>query len=184
MRYLIGLLVIIAVMIFIIIRLLAGGGSEPQHLQNDLAAYATTSTVVRMTIDNPIQAPETHREVQITVGRDTADFTLFRGYERDVMEHKTYPMSVTAFRAFLQALKFSGKYTEGNDDPSLKDETGYCALGNRYVFEIIDENGKVLQHYWDTTCGVKTFRGDADTVEELFTTQIPDYDTLIGDVEL
>lgn len=184
MRYLIGLLVIIAVMIFIIIRLLAGGSSGPEPLPRDLTSYANTSTVVRMTIDNPVQATSAHRVIQITVGRDATDFTLFQGYERSVLNQKTYPMTTTAYAAFLRSLQFSGRFNDGNDDPALKDERGYCALGDRYVFEIIDDSGEVLQHFWATSCGEKTFKGEEEVVESLFMAQVPDYDTLVSDVEL
>lgn len=183
MRYLIGLLVAIAVIIFIIIRLLTGGGS-PAPKATDLVGLADTDSVVRMTLSNPVQAASTHREIQITVGRDATDFVLYKGYNGDVVRSKTYDMNQASYSDFLHALEISGHFTKGNDDPAFADEHGYCATGDRYVYEIIDGDGTVKQHYWSTGCGPKTFRGDADTVQKLFQLQVPDYFDLTGDVEL
>jgi hypothetical protein len=185
MRYLIGLLITIAVIIFVIIRLLAGGGNPaPGVPTKDLVSLADTDSVVRLTISNPVQAAKTHRDIQITVGRDATDFVLLRGYSGDVVRSKTYEMNQTSYSDFLHALEVSGSYTKGNDDPALADEHGYCATGDRYVYEIIDGDGKVDQHYWSTDCGQKTFRGDAETVQKLFQLQVPDYFDLTRDVEL
>jgi hypothetical protein len=182
MRYLIGLLITIAVIIFIIIRLLAGGGGDNAPKAQQLAELAATDTKVRLTIENPVQATETHREIEITVGRNSADFVLYRGYENDTIRSKTYGMNETSYADFLRSLQLSGKYTEGSNDASLRDERGYCATGTRYVYEIIDENNSVTQHYWSTSCGPKTFGGDAEVVQNLFQLQVPDYFDLIEDV--
>jgi len=172
------------VIIFIIIRLLTGGSPAPGTQNSDLVSLADTDAVVRMTVSNPVQAAETHREIQITVGQNSTDFVLYRGYEGDVVRSKTYEMNQASYSDFLHALQISGDYTNGNDDPALVDEHGYCAIGDRYTYEIIDGDGNVDQHYWSTDCGPKTFRGDADTVQKLFQLQVPDYFDLTADVEL
>jgi hypothetical protein len=185
MRYLIGLLVTIAVIIFIIIRLLSGGGSPaPGAKPSDLVSLADTDSTVRLTLSNPVQAASTHREIQISVGREATDFVLYKGYSGDVVRSKTYDMNRAAYSDFLHALQVSGQYTKGNDDPAFADEHGYCATGDRYVYEIIDGDGNVSQHYWSTTCGQKTFRGNEDNVQKLFQLQVPDYFELTSDVEL
>ena len=184
MRYLIGLLITIAVIIFIIIRLLSGGGSPtPGTDVTNLVSLANTDSVVRLTISNPVQAAATHREVQITVGQDSTDFILFRGYDGDVVRSKSYETNQAGYSDFLHALQVSGQYTKGNNDPAFVNEHGYCAVGDRYVYEIIDGDGNVDQHYWSTSCGQKTFRGDADTVQRLFQLQVPDYFELTSDVD-
>ena len=184
MRYLIGLLITIAVIIFIIIRLLSGGSDTPGQPVPELADYASTDTVVRMIVANSVQAIDMHRRVEITVGRDSAEFVLFRGYDGEELNSKRYGMNEQAYESFLRALDISGRYTEGNPDPDLEDERGYCAIGSRYVFEIVDGDGEVIQHYWSTSCGPKTFDGDTDTVRQLFELQIPDYDDLLDDVDI
>ncbi len=183
MRYLIGLLITIAVIIFVIIRLLTGGGGEPKITAPQLASYADTDTIVRLSITNSIQAAKEHRIVEITVGRDATNFVLYKGYDRDVVRAKTYEMSSDAYRDFLRGLDLTGGYTKGNDDTALRDDHGYCALGSHTVYEIINPDGKTTQYYWSTSCGQKTFKGDVDAVQELFIKQVPDYYALTSDVD-
>lgn len=184
MKYLIGLVVTILVILFVIIRLLVGGGAPSPAVQAvDLSKLASTDSTVRFAISNPTQSAQTHREIQITVGRDLTDFELYKGYDNSVISSKTYAMNETSYADFLRGLDLSGQFTNGNNDPALKDGRGYCALGNRYTYEIIDEAGNVKQHYWSTDCNQKTFRGNADAVQQLFKLQVPDYDKLTAGVD-
>ncbi len=50
--------------------------------------------------------------------------------------------SWAAYGAFLQSLAHAG-FDKGDKDPALKDERGYCPLGNRYIYEIV-ENKRVF----------------------------------------
>lgn len=184
MKFLIGLVVAIAVIIFIIIKLLSGGGGQAPQPKPQLESYAGTDTTMRMTIENPTQSPQTHREIQITVGNDDASLVVYKGYQQDVVRSKSYPMDTAAYRDFLRGLRLTGHYTDGNDNPDLRDEHGYCATGDRYVYEIIDGDGNAIQHYWSTSCGIKTFKGNINAVQELFQKQIPAYDDLTDDVDL
>lgn len=185
MKYLIGLLVAIVVIIFIIIKLLTGGSNGPATVTPaDLLSYAATSTEMRYTIENPVQAASTHREIEITVGRDETVFTLYRGYDQQVMTSKRYSTGQATYATFLRALDRTGRYTAGDTNPKLRDGRGYCALGDQYTYEIVDGAGNVKQQFWSTTCGDKTFHGDVNAVNRLFQAQVPDYDDLTGDVEL
>jgi hypothetical protein len=184
MRYLIGLVIFIFLVIFVIIKLLGGGGSEKKDLPPSLSTYANSSTTMRYTIDNPTQASETHRDVIIEVGSDVSTITVTKGYEGEVIRTASYPMNPNAYADFLLALERTGSYTVGNTDEKFKDERGYCATGNRYSYDIVDGNGSAIQHFWSTSCKQKTFRGDVKAVGRLFKAQIPDYDDLTKDVDL
>jgi hypothetical protein len=184
MKYLIGLLVTIVVIIFIIIKLLTGGGGGVAQKPAPLSDYADMDTTMRYTVQNPTQATETHREIQITVGRDSSEIIIYKGYNSDVLTRKTYPMTEAAYSDFLRGLMISGGYTDGNPDKSLSDESGYCSTGDRYVYEVVDGSGDVKQHFWSTSCGEKTFRGNVPVVQEMFQAQIPDYDTMTDDIIL
>jgi hypothetical protein len=71
-------------------------------------------------------------------------------------------------------------FTKGNADKALSDERGYCPLGSRYIFELIDENGKTIERYWATSCGKpKTYQGNVSLTRSLFQAQVPDYSRLI-----
>lgn len=182
MRYLIGLVITILVILFIIVRLLGGGGNEPAKIPQKLADYGTTSTTVRYVMDTAITAPETHRRVEIVVGRDDAVINVQKGYDGEIIRSRSYDMTVSGYTNFLFALDRTGGYTKGNNDPSVRDERGYCALGNRFSYDIVGGSGTVLQHYWSTSCKEHTFRGDPGAVMRLFEGQIPDFNELTQDV--
>ena len=184
MRYLIGLLVFIFIIIFVIVKLLTGGSSEKPALPPSLASYASTQTTVRYTIDNPVQAGQNHRDVVIEVGNTSAIITITKGYQGEVLKTKNYPMSEDAYADFLLALDRTGNFTVGNSDKSVQDQRGYCANGDRFSYDIVKADGSLIQHYWSTSCAEKTFRGKPDVVQQLFTAQIPDYDSLTEDIAL
>lgn len=159
---------------------MSGGGAPTPA---PLSSYYDTATRVKFTAKNAVQASSTHREVEITVGGNLSTITIYSGYQGQIVRTKSYAMNDESYRAFLKSLEITGNYTAGNHDPEVRDETGYCALGERYTYEIIDPAGEVTQHLWSTSCGPKTFAGNADAVQELFTLQIPDYSDITDNVE-
>lgn len=179
MRYIIGLFITIGLIILLIVLLFHHGGGKVPVTKVPLINYSNTDTVVRETIDETINAPQNHRAIQITVGRDSTTFELLQGYDNDPLNTQTYPMTENAYSVFLHALQHAG-YTLGNDTSTFKDERGYCPLGKRYIFEVI-QNGDDIQRYWATDCGGNapaTFKGKTDTILQLFRNQVPDYDKL------
>lgn len=182
MRYFIGFLVTIGLIVLLIVLLFHGGnsGKVPQT-KVPLVSYATTDTVVRATIDETINAPEIHRTIQITVGRDNTTLNVIKGYDGDSQKNLSYPMTESAYGVFLKALQHAG-YTTGNDDSSLKDERGYCPTGSRYIFEVV-QGGDSIERYWSTSCGgnaPSTFKGKTSLVLDLFRSQVPDYDKQVN----
>jgi hypothetical protein len=185
MRYLIGVILAILIIIFVIIKLLGGGGSNPpSNVSRNLVTYATTDTTMRYTVDSPVQANETHRQIVITVGQNQATLSVLKGYQGEVVRTKSYDNNSDAYANFLLALQRTGGYTLGDNNPDLQDDRGYCANGERFNYDIVNGDGSRIQHYWSTSCKQKTFKGDISAVQELFQNQIPDYDTLTNDVQL
>jgi hypothetical protein len=183
MRYLIGVLVFIFLLIFLIIKLLSGGSGQKQPLPPSLVSYATTDTTVRYIIDNPTQNDKTHRDIIITVGQDAATLTITGGYNGNIISSRSFDSNPNSYAAFLSGLDKTGQYTKGNTDSRYVDERGYCANGNRYSYDIVNGDGKRIQHLWSTTCGVKTFKGQPEEVSRLFRQQIPNFDDLTHDVD-
>lgn len=181
-RYFIGFLVTVGLIILLIVLLFHHGGSKVPVTKTPLTSYANTDTVVRETIDGPINAPQNHRQLQITVGRDNTTFEEIGGYDGNVIKTQTYGMTQNAYANFLFALNRAG-YTQGNTDSALKDERGYCPEGRRYIFEVI-QGGNDLERYWVTTCSgtPKTFNGKSSLIIDLFRAQVPDYTNLTSDL--
>ena len=186
MRYIVGVLIAIGLVILVIvviIKLIFGGGGSPKTAQKPLTDYANTGVTVQMTIEGAVVADQNYREIVINVGQNQSYVDVFQGYQNNLLTNKTYNNNAVAYATFLRSLQFAG-YTLGNPNPNLADERGRCALGNRYVFEIL-QGGQDLQRYWTSTCsGVKTFEGSFGLVRALFIRQIPDYGKAIQGVSL
>lgn len=180
MRYIIGVLISIGLIILLIVLLTHHDNNGKVPLtKTPLISYANTDTVVRETIDDTINAPQDHRITKITVGRNNTTFELIQGYGNNSLKTQLYPMTETAYAVFLRALQHAG-FTLGNDSSSLRDERGYCPLGRRYIFEV-QQSGSDIERYWTTSCGnnvVSTFKGNVSTVLALFQNQVPNYDQL------
>jgi len=178
-RYFIGILVSIGLLVLLVVLLFSGNKpSSRGAVPKSLSSYANTDALVRMTIDGPITAGQDHNSVQITVGQNSATLNLIQGYDNNVIESKTYPNTQNGYSAFLYSLYYAG-YSLGNNAENLKNDLGYCSIGNRYIFELI-QNGNDLTRYWTTNCGgvKKTYNGDSNLTIDLFKAQIPDYYSL------
>lgn len=186
MRYVLGFLGIIAIIILVIVLIVrgSGGGGQSNSKSIDLADYATSTSQTVLTVDGPVAASQTHESIKVFVDQSQATVQVIQGYEGDVIHSKSYPMNANSYAVFLLSLKRAG-YTLGNSDPSVKDERGYCPTGERYIYELKD-NDKTVQRYWNTSCDAKqgTFKGQADLIRQLFSMQIPDYDDITADVQL
>lgn len=185
-RYVVAFLLAVGLIIVVIILIIHGltsGPSTTPNVPKNLTDYVGTATSVQLTIDSPVASSTQHKDIIINVGNYQATLTVTQGYEGQVLRSQSYPMSSSSYAVFLRALNYNG-FTQGNNDPSLKDERGRCALGSRYIYEILDSNGDDVQRYWYTSCGNGTFSGSASTVRQLFQNQIPDYATLTRDVRL
>jgi hypothetical protein len=180
MRYIIGFLITIGLIILLIVSLAGGGNNGKQKVpssQKPLDSYASTSALVRMTIDGPINAQQKHDQIRITVGKDSATYEHLNGYDGSVKEAHTYPNTEAAYDNFLHALSVVG-FTNGDNAPALRDERGQCPLENRYIYELIQGNADVFR-YWTSDCNKpRTYNGLQTTTRTLFEQQIPDYDKL------
>lgn len=184
-RYIAGFLLAVGLIVVVIVLIVRGLASTPSapSTQLNLNTYADTATTVQLTVDSPVSAIATHRDVIITVGHTDATLEVTKGYNGEVVRKQVYPMTANAYANFLHALMANG-FTNGDKSPQVRDERGQCALGTRSIYEVIDPNGNDLQRYWYTSCGNGTFQGAANAVARLFIAQIPDYYKLTSDVHL
>ena len=185
-RYVVAFLLAVGLIIVVIVLIIHGlvsGPSSAPNVPKNLTDYVGTGTSVQLTIDSPVASASQHKDIIINVSNYEAILTVTQGYEGEVLRSQSYPMSSNAYATFLRALNYNG-FTQGNNDPALKDERGRCALGARYIYEIINSNDDSIQRYWYTSCGNGTFNGNPQSVRQLFVKQIPDYNKLTSDVHL
>lgn len=177
MRYFIGFLLAIGLLILLIVMLFRGGGDKAKvpSTEKTLASYASTDAETSLTVDGPINAQSIHAQSRIRVGRDEVVFEQLKGYNGDVTDTHRYANTEESYRVFLLALTKVG-FTKVNTDPALKDERGYCPTGNRYIMQLND-SGKDVIRSWATSCGnPKTYLGNVNLTLTLFRAQVPDYD--------
>ena len=174
MKYFFGFLAAIGLIVAVFILVLRGfsGHSTPQN-QINLLDYTTSDTIVRLTVDGPVNAQSTHLGYQITVGREDVTINLTQGYDGRVIQTETLQNTEESYANFLRSLQLLN-YTKGNADATKADERGQCSLGSRYVYEIISHDQRV-ERFWSTSCGNGTFGGNAANVRTLFSRQIPDF---------
>ena len=177
MRYFVAFLITMG-LIFLLVVLLFGGGGKPKAplTVKTLHSYASTDAEVQMTIDGPVNANQNHQQVRVTVGRDNVSFEQLQGYDGNVTNMQDFANTQNAYTVFLFSLARGG-FSQGNNDPSLSDERGFCPLGDRYIFELI-QDGRDIERYWATSCGNKTYLGAFDLTVNLFKAQVPNYDKL------
>ncbi|HVX24487.1 MAG TPA: hypothetical protein VG992_04070 [Candidatus Saccharimonadales bacterium] len=183
-RYFIGFLLAIGLIILVIILLFSGGG-KPQvpSTTKVLSSFSSTDATTSMTIDGPVNDPQNHEQIKIIVSNSDITFEHLKGYDGHVVSVRTYPNTEKSYYVFLRAL-MGAKFTNGDTSQSLADSTGYCPLGNRYIFNLSQE-GQTIEQFWTTNCsGPKTYHGDSNLTVTLFEDQVPNYDDLVANIQL
>lgn len=184
MRYFVGFLIAIGLIILLIF-LLVSGGNKPKNpvTPRTLPSYATRDSEVSMVLDGPVNSQQEHNQIRITVDRNAVIYQQIRGYNDNVVNQQTFANTQAAYEVFLRALDHAG-FTKGNRSPELADERGYCPLGQRYIFELQD-SGDRLERFWATSCGKpKTYLGVTSLTVTLFQNQVPGYDNLTASIQL
>jgi hypothetical protein len=178
MKYFIGFLVsvgLIVLVVVLVIRGLSGGSDAKTTTQAPLSDYASTSSVVQLTVAGPIVGDTQYQSYKITVGRDQTSIETRKGYESNVVDQRTYSNNQESYTSFLRALEVAG-FNKGDSKSPNKDERGMCSAGDRFVMQIVNGSSDV-QRFWSTNCGrLGNFKGDTDEVRRLFDNQIPSPD--------
>ncbi len=176
MRYFIGFLITIGLIVFILILLLSGNSPAPTTKLLNVENYAYNSnSTADLIIDGPIVADQNHRELRIDVTENAVTFSLYQGYQQTLLKTQSYPNNESSYAVFLHALQLNG-FTLGINDKTLSDERGHCASGYRDIYSFSDGSTNLFR-YWSTSCGTGTFKG-LSSIPSLFQTQVPDYGTL------
>lgn len=184
MRYIIGFLITIGLIIVALILIFRGGSSPSTTSTQTLPQYANNATTeVRLTIDGPVNNPDAHRQIRVTVSQNQIEGAVLQGYNGQVMRSNTYANDATSYAAFLHSLQIAG-FTKGNTAANASDERGFCPTGDRFIYEVITSNQSNKERFWYTTCGQGSFKGDSQLVNDLFQAQVPDYTTLTANVQL
>jgi len=183
MKYFIGFMITIGLLILLIILLMRGGGDtvKPKTTKT-LASYSSTNAEVSFLNSGPINAASEHNQILITVDRDYVTYRQLIGYDGQVVVTRRFKNTQNAYNNFLSALGRAG-FTKGRIAENLLSEKGFCPLGQRFVFEM-NQGTEQIQRYWATNCGnPKTYLGNLSVTISLFQAQVPNYVDLSQNVQ-
>lgn len=174
MRYIVGFIVFIVLLILLIVLLFGGGGNKQQvpGTSKPLTSYIDQDSSVRLTIDGPVNAESIHQQERITVSSQSVIYELLQGYAENTEQQKSFANDPQNYDVFLNSLERAG-FTQGNTDEKLKNEKGFCALGKRYIYELI-VGGETKERFWSTSCNkTRTYNGNINLTLDLFRNQVP-----------
>jgi hypothetical protein len=190
MKYYFGIIAVI-IMLFIGVKLAFPGTSSTPTSKSAtkksglstkvLSDYVATNAEVSVTVEGPIVGHEIHTATRIIVSRDERRVEYIVGYENLVVKSKNFDNNQAAFDAFLHALEYQAFLKEIK--PKIADDTGVCATGTKYIYELKNTNSKDTdKRLWSVTCGVGIGNAGSNgpLVRDLFQKQIPDYVVVVG----
>lgn len=185
MKYVLGIVAIIFVMLIGIL-LLTGGGDEPRSDERVILAEEANKpgASVAFTTQGRLVGQNERRAIRVKISQDERRLEILTGYEEAADRSHVYPNTDAAYETFLVALDQAGFTDE--QKTVVEDERGACPLGKRYIYEFKEYSQQIV-HLWDTSCGNRaggTFDGDDSTIRKLFERQIPDYRDRVRDVDL
>lgn len=185
MRYILGVLGAILLLILVFVMIFRGGGSDTQTVvpaQIHLADYASKNSTVVYTTVGSVVGQESQRTIRIVVTPSERRLEVLSDYQQTVLSSQAFSNSTAAYEAFLSAL--DGQGFTASKKSSVDDPQTICPTGQRYVYDLT-EDGQEVSSLWSVTCDRSgTFKGVPAVVQQLFQDQIPNYDDLVRNVDL
>lgn len=144
--------------------------------------YQNDDASVQYTIQGPITASETHRQIRITISPNSRQIDIIAGYEGNIIDRKVYDNNTDAYTEFLDALRRANFTKERRLDRNIN-SAAICPLGNRSYYQIIENNQDVM-NLWSASCIPGSFAGNVQLTRQLFQLQIPDYNVITQSVSV
>lgn len=189
--FIIGIIAFILAAIFIFVSFQGRVTTvENDIVTTELSGLSSSDATVTFMTEGSVGSAELHRSIRITVSKDSRIIEILGGYQYIPIKSQHYPNTPEAFKPLLIALQNAG-FMKKDNNSSISNPEGQCPLGKKYFFSSagIPDAPKNL---WSSTCttsslntsSLGTFKGDFDTVQELFQDQIPDYSKIVSGVNL
>jgi len=188
-------ILVVVIVIIAIVALISGAraiffsGSSSKPVSSDTSVESllntSASSSVSMSVRGPIVADENFHSYRIVISPTSREITTYNGYLGTIVAQQTLGNNTAAYEQFVNALNLA-KMTDGNQPADGEsDVRGICAVGRLSEFSIISYDMPV-ETLWTSTCSGSqgTLRANLNQLSKLFTTQIPDAQTLIRGVSL
>lgn len=186
-KYVIGAVGAVLLLLIIAVLILNRGGDEPKPTsatikKEQLVSYAKSNSSVSMTTVGRLVGDDQHRAIRVTITPSERRVEILSGYEQSVFSSQTYYNDRQAYENLLSALDRLG-FTNSKESP-ITDQRGVCPAGNRYVYDVSDK-GSSVSNLWAVSCDKSgTFAGAGSAIRQLFQRQIPDYNAQTNNVKL
>jgi hypothetical protein len=188
MRYIIGVIAIVIILITVIIMLSRGGSDRRPNIEGEeivtMSDYADRDARVVYTMEGPNVSEEERRAIRITVTRNERIFQILEGYNERVARTEQFSNNDEAYSTLVHSLEIAGYNRERKT--SIEEPKGACPLGQRYYYQLNEGDNRVVD-LWSTTCRrdeAGNFGGDASLVRNIFQEQIPGYRDFTRDLKL
>jgi len=178
-----GLMLVLVISLIVLILLSLNG----HHITNtvSMGQYASNpSAQVAMLIDGPVNAAQNHNQVLVVANNYQTTIKVFKGYNDHTVYQKSFPATVSSFHVFLRSLEYAS-FTDGSNNPNLRQASGYCPTANRYIFSF-SVNGKQMTRYWTTDCSndPSTYKGNLPLTLQLFAAQVPGFNNIVSNLNI
>ena len=154
------------------------------NVADEFAKAGGTDAVVSFQTDGVINGNDQHRQITISVSKNSRTLTVYQGYQGSVLSTQSFANNEDAFQSFLNAIYNAG-FTKVKSNSTQTNIAGACPLGNRFIYSSQNIAG-APEPLWAATCSAKigTFGGNGGTINSLFRLQIPNYNSLVNGVNL
>lgn len=170
-------------------RAIFGGNDSPSQSEIDLGQEALLNTSaersVRMTVRGPIVANENFRTYQVSIDSSSRRLTTYRGYLNQTIDSLELDNNTEAYEEFVYALHYADLMKGASLEGEENTQTGRCADGQLYEFELL-QSTRVVKRLWTTTCkgSPGSLRANIAQVRDLFLDQIPESKTALRTIDL
>jgi hypothetical protein len=188
-------ILVVVIIIIAIVALISGvralffsGASTTQKVTDttERSLLGTSpSNSVSMSVRGPIVADENFHSYRIVVSPTLREITTYNGYLNTVVGQRTLGNNTAAYEQFVNALNLAKMSSGSQPADGASDVRGVCAVGRLTEFSILS-NDTAVETLWTSTCSGSqgTLRANLAQLSNLFTTQIPEAQTLIRSVSL
>jgi hypothetical protein len=178
MRFFLSIFGVILFIVAVIVIIATSGPSKTIKKSISLTSYNYPGSSVTQTTSGELVGDSQRRAIQITVSQSAVSIFILSGYNQTVSNSETFQNNSTSYGVFLGALQnamftSSRKTTETN-------MFGVCPIGNTFQYRL-NNSTNTVSNLWSTSCSLNdgTFNGNGPLIRQLFSLQIPNYNSFI-----
>lgn len=176
MRFLLSIIGVVVFIVLVIVIIASSNSSKPIGAPINLDNYNYPESSVTQISTGELVSDSQRIAIQITVTQSQASIYILNTYLHTVVKSESFANNSTAYGVFLGGLQ-NAAFTDSRRTNEVN-MFGVCPLGDTYQYQL--NNGtKTVSNLWSTSCSFSdgTFAGNGPLIRQLFTLQIPNFNT-------